>query len=161
MKTKEIKVNKKCLKKKNIFTEIQIFNWIEDFKQNINLLFAFKDYNKDFNVILVTNYDEVYYFGFNKRGSLGFGHESKVMELILNQNLSDKQIIDFKNSLYQVIARISDVKVYCRGCNIGGSLGNGKNDDNEYNPELNLYLCAKQIKNICCGFINPIKKFLL
>ena len=89
----------------------------EDFKQNIKLLYVFKDYNNKENVFLVTNDDKVYCFGSNTNGLLGFGHENEVKELTLNQDLSHKQIIDFKNSEYHVIARTSDEKVYCWGCN--------------------------------------------
>ena len=44
------------------------------------------------------------------------------------KELCYKQLIDFKNSDYHVIARTSDGKVYCWGCNEWGCLGNGKSD---------------------------------
>ena len=112
-------------------------------------------YNKE-NVFLVTNEDKVYCFGYNRNGLLGFGHENEVNELTLNQDLSHKQIIDFKNSVYHVIARTSDEKVYCWGYNEWGCLGNGKSDHKIYKPELNQYLSEKQIIDICCGSCHTI-----
>jgi len=126
----------------------------QHFKQNIKLLYVFEYFGK--NVFLVTNEDKVYCFGFNRRGLLGFGHENEVKELTLNQDLSHKQIIDFKNSSYHIIARTSDKKVYCWGCNRGGCFGNGKRDDETYKPELNQYLSEKQIIDICCGEYHTI-----
>ena len=128
----------------------------EDFKQNIKILYVFKDYWNKENVFLVTNDDKVYCFGSNSYGLLGFGHDNEVNELTLNQELSHKQIIDFKNSYYHVIARTSDEKVYCWGYNDRGCLGNGKNDYKIYKPELNQYLSEKQIIDICCGVCHTI-----
>jgi alpha-tubulin suppressor-like RCC1 family protein len=103
------------------------------------------------NVLIVTNDDKVFAFGSNWRGVLGFGNDDKVNELTINEELSHKQIIDFKNSSYHVIARTIDGKVYCWGYNDWGALGNGKNDWKIFKPELNKYLSDKQIIDVCCG----------
>ncbi len=80
----------------------------EDFNQNIKILYVFTNHKE--NVFLVTNDDKVYCFGSNSFGLLGFGHENEVQDLTLNQYLSHKQIINFKNSYRHVIARTSDEK---------------------------------------------------
>jgi hypothetical protein len=123
----------------------------EDFLNEIKLLYVFKDYNNNNNVLIVTNDDKVFAFGNNKWGVLGFGNDRKVNELAINEKLSHKQIIEFKNSLNHVIARTIDGKVYCCGYNAFGVLGNGNNDNKVYKPELNEYLTDKQIIDICCG----------
>ncbi len=113
----------------------------------IKLLYVFKSNN----VLIVTNDDKVFAFGNNNRGVLDFGHQQEVIELTINEDLSHKQTIDFKNSYRHVIARTIDGRVYCWGCNKYGVLGNGNNDFNFYKPELNQYLSDKQIIDICCG----------
>jgi E3 ubiquitin-protein ligase HERC4 len=75
-----------------------------------------------------------------------------VNELTINEELSHKQIIDFKNSSKHVIARTIHGAVSCWDWNWNGVLGNGKNDKNIYKPELN----DKQIIDICCGFAHSL-----
>jgi hypothetical protein len=71
--------------------------------------------------------------------------------LIFNEYLSNKQIIDFKNSLFHTIARTIDGKLYCFGCNECGLLGIGIEDKEIYSPQLNEYLLNENIIDICCG----------
>jgi hypothetical protein len=52
----------------------------------------------------VTNDDNVFALANNFRGVLRFGNNFKVNESTLNEELSHKQIIDFKNSSKHVIA---------------------------------------------------------
>jgi alpha-tubulin suppressor-like RCC1 family protein len=88
----------------------------------------------------VTKEDKVYEFKRNLKTLLEFNknNNSFIESNILNE-LCFKEIIDFKNSLFHVIARIIDAKVYCWGWNRDRVLGNGKNDysKKEYRPELN------------------------
>jgi alpha-tubulin suppressor-like RCC1 family protein len=137
----------KIIKKFEVLNELK-----EEFLSEIKLLYVFKDnFNKN-NVLIVTNDDKIFAFGNNYWGVLGFSNNNKVNELTVNEELSHKQIIDFKNGLYHAIARTIDRKVYCWGYNRFGVLGNGKNDINYYRPQLNKYLSDKQIIDICCGF---------
>jgi hypothetical protein len=141
----------KMSEKHIIFTFIKKFKVLnvlkEDFLNEIRLLHVFNGNN----VFIVTNDDKVFAFGANGCGVLGFGNNNRVNDLIINEELSYKQIIDFKNSFYHVIARNINGKVYCWGHNRFGVLGNGKNDYNIFKPELNEYLSDKQIIDICCG----------
>jgi hypothetical protein len=138
----------KIIKKFEVLNELK-----EEFLSEIKLLYVFKDIFDKNNVLIVTNDDKVFAFGNNYWGVLGFpNNNNKVNELTINEELSDKQIIDIKNGLYHVIARTIDGKVYCWGYSKFGALGNGKNDINYYKPELNEYLSDKQIIDICCGF---------
>jgi hypothetical protein len=134
-----------------IFKKFKVLNKLkEEFLNEIKLLYVFEDeLNK--NVLIVTNNDNIFAFGKNNKRVLGFGNEIQVNELTINKELSQKQIIDFKNSRYHVIARTIDAKVYCWGCNDWGVLGNGKNNEEICKPEFNQYLSDKQIIDICCG----------
>jgi alpha-tubulin suppressor-like RCC1 family protein len=134
----------KIIKKFQILNELE-----EEILSEIKFLYVFKDFKN--NVLIVTNDDKVFAFGDNKWGVLGFGNKTEVNKLTTNEELSYKQIIDFKNSEYHVIARTIDGKVYCWGYNRDGVLGNGENDSNYYGPQLNEYLSDKQITHICCG----------
>ncbi len=103
------------------------------------------------NVFIIMNDDKAFAFGPNNYGVLGFGTEIEVNELTINENLSYKQIIDFKNGCEHVVARTIDGKVYCWGRNVFGVLGNGREDKNVYEPEINKHLSDKHIVDICCG----------
>jgi alpha-tubulin suppressor-like RCC1 family protein len=132
-----------------IIKKFKVLNKLkEEFLNEIKLSYIFKNNN----VLIVTNDDKVFAFGSNNNGVLGFGNDREVNELTINEDLSHKQIIDFKNSDCHVVARTIDGKVYCWGYNIFGVLGNGKNDRVIYSPKLNQYLSDKQIIDICCGF---------
>jgi len=89
-------------------------------------------------------------FGNNSTGVLGFGNDREVNELTFNEDLSHKQIIDFRNSSH-VIARTIDGKLYCWSKNKWVVLGNGKNDFIAYKPKLNQYLIDDKIIDISCG----------
>jgi alpha-tubulin suppressor-like RCC1 family protein len=75
----------------------------------IKVLYIFKNNN----ALIVTNDDKVFTFGNNNNGVLVFGYNTKVNELTINEELSHKQIIDFKNSSKRVIARTIHGTVYC------------------------------------------------
>jgi hypothetical protein len=139
------------LKKLNVLNELK-----EEFLNEIKVLFVFKDHENRSNVLIVKNDDKVFAFGSNYRGLLGFGNNKSIIQLKLNEDLSYKQIIDFKNSYRHVIARTIGGKIYCWGFNEYGVLGNGREEFpfswRYYRPELNEYLSDKQIIEICCGF---------
>jgi len=71
--------------------------------------------------------------------------------LTINEELSHKGIVDFKNGGVHTIVLTSDGKVYCWGRNEYGLLGNGRNDWEISKPELNQYLYGKHVVDICCG----------
>jgi alpha-tubulin suppressor-like RCC1 family protein len=141
------------LKSADLKKYIEVLNNLkEEFLQEIKLLYAFKN----FNLFFVTKDDKVFAFGSNDCGVLGFGNEENVNELTLNEELSNKNIIDFKNSNYCVIARTINYKIYCWGINAHGSLANGKINWKVSKPELNNYLSDKKIIDICCGYEHTI-----
>jgi alpha-tubulin suppressor-like RCC1 family protein len=117
------------------------------FNNKLKLLFITKD-----RIIIVTKVDKVYEFERNLKTLLDFNENSiSFIESKMVNELCFKQIIDFKNSEYHVIARTIDGKVYCWGHNKYGILGNGENDSKYYRPQLNEYLINKKIIDICCG----------
>jgi len=121
----------------------------QHFVQSIQLFHVFNNFES--NVFIVTNEDKIYTFGYNSDGVLGFGHKNSVNELTINEELSHKRIVDFKNGLQHTIARSSDGKVYCWGQNKWGVLGNRRDDWEINKPELIEYLNDKLITDICCG----------
>jgi alpha-tubulin suppressor-like RCC1 family protein/tRNA A-37 threonylcarbamoyl transferase component Bud32 len=126
----------------------------EEILNEIKLLYVFKQSHSDNvyeNAFLVTNEDKVYAFGYNKFGFLGFGDSKKIKKLLINKDLSNKQIVDFKNGKYHAIARTIDGEVYCWGFNIDSGLGNGRTDNKIYKPEANEILSDKKIVEISCG----------
>jgi hypothetical protein len=142
--------------KSKILRKFKVLNKLKvEFINEIKFLYVYEDFfienvNK-YNVFVITNNDKVFASGINKFGVLGFGHNYEKKEFTINDDLSGKQIIDFKNSLYHAIARTIDGKVYCWGYNEWGLLGNGRADKLIYKPELNEILSNKQIIDICCG----------
>jgi alpha-tubulin suppressor-like RCC1 family protein len=96
------------IKKLEVLNELE-----EEFLSEIKLLYVFKDYLNENNLLIVTNDDKVFAFGGNYKGVLGFGNKNKVNELTPNEELSYKQIIDFKNGCEHVVTRTLDGKVYC------------------------------------------------
>jgi hypothetical protein len=141
-----------------IIKDFKILNELkEDFLNEIKLLHIFKDKLNDRNVLIVTNDDKVFAFGLNNWGVLGFGHQNSVKELTINEELSNKQIIDFKNSFQHVIARTIDGKVYCWGYNgLFGLLGNGKKDYVIHKPRINQYLSDEKIIDIRCAVAHSL-----
>jgi alpha-tubulin suppressor-like RCC1 family protein len=123
----------------------------ESFSNEIELFYIFKDNENNINVFILKNDGNIYAFGSNINGVLGFGHKNNVKTPTINVELSNKQIIDFKNSHHHVIARSIDGKIYSWGSNYQGRLGNGFEDKNIYEPKLNEYLKTEKIVDICCG----------
>jgi len=137
----------------NKYEILNKLNLNQDFIQNIQLFYVF---NRGRSVFIVTNDDKVYAVGSNECGVLGFGHRFSVNELTINQELSHKRIIDFKNGWRHTIARTSDGKVYCWGLNVWGLLGNGRDDRIIYKPILNQDLNGNHIVDICCGGVHSL-----
>ncbi len=125
----------------------------KDYSNEIKLFYVFKDWKEEDYVFIVTNDDKVLTFGFNRSGVLGFGNEFEFQAFSINEDLSHKQIIDFKNSMFFVIARTLNGSVYSWGHNRYGVIGNGKEGEKIYKPQLNQYLSDKKIivVDICCG----------
>jgi hypothetical protein len=135
-----------------ILNEFKILKKLnETFLRELKFFYVFKNFIEESNVFIVTNEDKVFCLGSNNYGVLGFGHQKVVENITINHELSNKQIIDFKNGFQHVIALTTDGKIYCWGCNDNGILGNGREDDTIYIPKLNEYLSIEEIVEICCG----------
>jgi len=141
----------KVINKYKILNELKLD---KDFIQKIKLIYVFRNDFKGSNVIIATKEDKIYAFGSNGGGALGFGHQNNMFKLTVNEKLSHKRIIDFKNSALHVIASTADGKVYCWGRNEYGILGIGRNSEKTYKPELNQYL--NDIIDICCGYLHSL-----
>jgi alpha-tubulin suppressor-like RCC1 family protein len=129
----------------------------ENFRQNIELLYIFGDYDyvKDYwtekkNVLIVTKTDEVYAFGGNVSGVLGLGHNNVVPKPTIVNELCDKNIFEFKSGWCHCMAHTFDGKIYSFGMNFLGHLGIGKKDDDFHKPQLINDLNDMKI-DMCCG----------
>ena len=82
---------------------------------DIKFFCVFGDNEND--VIFVTNDDKVYAFGDNKYGCLGLGHNNRVNEPNIVNELCGQQIVDISYGWYYVIALTKYGKCYSWGCN--------------------------------------------
>jgi alpha-tubulin suppressor-like RCC1 family protein len=142
-----------------IINAFEILNRLEEEKKNrLKTLFIFNNVNEVHpynnngkNAIIILEKDEVFAFGNNSLGCLGFGNNTPVWEPTKVRELSDKGIVSLHNGLYHVIAVNDKHEVYVWGSNSLGQLGIGKTQSNFHTPELNHYLIGKSIAQICCG----------
>jgi alpha-tubulin suppressor-like RCC1 family protein len=142
-----------------IINAFEILNRLEEqMKNSIKTLFIFNNVNEVHpydnngkNAIFILKNDEVFAFGNNSLGCLGFGDNTPVWIPRKVRELSDKGIVSLHNGLYHVIAVNHKHEVYVWGSNSLGQLGNGKTQSNFHTPELNHYLIGKSIVQICCG----------
>jgi hypothetical protein len=128
----------------------------EELLSKLKILYIFKDYFENINAIIVTNCDKVQTFGSKSLGVLGLGNWNEVKELTINEELSNKQIIDFDNGFYHVVGRTIDGKIFCWGYNGNGVLGNGTKNDLVYKPLLNEFLSEKLVIDISCGALHTL-----
>jgi RCC1 and BTB domain-containing protein len=128
-----------------IMEKFDVLNELNDeFKQRVKILYVFKDYENELNVLIVTKDDKT--FGFGQNSQLGF----ELNEIQIVEELCDQQIIDFANGFSNCIARNSSGKIYCWGWNQWGEVGIGSKD--ESSPKLNLkYLNNEFVIDITCG----------
>jgi alpha-tubulin suppressor-like RCC1 family protein/tRNA A-37 threonylcarbamoyl transferase component Bud32 len=122
-----------------------------DITNDIKNIYIFKDFFQENNAFVITNDDKVYGFGCNTNGVLGFGHRKEINSFTIIETLCNKGVIDFKNGAAHGIARTFDDKVYCWGYNRWGQLGDGKQEEEFHEPELNKTLSNEKIVDICCG----------
>ena len=71
--------------------------------------------NCEFNILFVTNDDNVYGFGSNQYGSCGFGHENKVSDEKIIPELCKQNVISFFNGHDFVLAQTSDNVIFAWG----------------------------------------------
>ncbi len=66
------------------------------------------------------------------------------------EKLCGKVIKDISSEFSFTFVITSDEIFYCWGSNICAQLGNGKRDENCYEPQLNEYLTDKNVSKIRC-----------
>ena len=123
-------------------------------------LFHIFDDPYGYNMLFVTNEDNVYGFGSNYFGVCGFGHNKNVKDPKIIPELRDKNIQQFFIGIYFVLAMTSENEFYGWGDNNGGQLGLGyatkdklqHNDRQLMKPILIEALNNFEISQICCGF---------
>jgi hypothetical protein len=144
-----------------IVEEFDILNKLsKEIKQNIKLLYIFKDSTlesnsrENLNVFFVTKNDKTYGFGGNEFGQLGFGHNNPVTDLTQIDELCDKNIVEFANGEYHCIARTARGKVYDWGQKEKISSLNAKLE--WFKPDLTQNLKDKKIDQISCGSFHTL-----
>jgi len=101
-------------------------------------------------VLIVTNDDFVYAFGDNRKGCLGLGISSRILEPTKVVELCEKNIISFAFGLTHGIALTKSGHLYSWNDNSFGQLGNGTRIDSK-RPILVNDLIGERIVEISCG----------
>jgi alpha-tubulin suppressor-like RCC1 family protein len=142
----------------NIISKYKNRNQMEpNFDRKVKVYYCFNDHDLDFpyssigiNLLIVTEEDEVFAFGSNINGLLNSNNLGQIIEPLIVNDLSHKQIIGFDNGSHHVIAITNQNKVYIWGFNNFGQLGNDTNDDC-FVPQLLNELKDENITDVCCG----------
>lgn len=116
-------------------------------KFDVKLLFIFG--NKGQEVLFITKNDDVFAFGKNIYGRLGFGHINSIDAPEIVIDLCRKNIIEFANGSGHVVAKSKDGQTFCWGYNASGQMGNGNQDSSFFKPMKILQ--GKFITDIACG----------
>ena len=126
----------------------------DSFKKQIKLFYLFSNLKK-YNLLLTTNKDKTYGFGYNSFGLLGLGHNLCVNEMTVIPDLCDKNIIEFYNGWDFIIAiNKNRNKLFGWGRNHFGQLGRGySNEENDLLTPNKAKLTKNiWIKQISCGY---------
>ena len=107
-----------------------------------------------FNVLFVTNEDNVYGFGSNRWGFCGLGHNKNVKDPQIIPELCKSNIQKFHNGYDFVLGITSDKEVYGWGRNDFGQLAKLVNDDINKPDKININ--DKIINEISCGSFHTI-----
>ena len=86
---------------------------------------------------------------------LGLGHNNRVNEPNIVNELCGQQIVDISYGYHYVIALTKTGKCFSWGCNNYGNLGNGTQTDN-YKPLIINALINEFIIQISCGYYHTI-----
>ena len=116
---------------------------------SIKYINIFDDQN-GFNVLFVTNDDNVYGFGSNQFGSCGLGHNKSVKDPKIIPELCDKNIQQFFNGFSFVLGLTCDNELYGWGRNKLYQLANSI-FNYEYNKPIIINIENKIIRQISCG----------
>ena len=121
----------------------------EEVRQSVKLITVFGKNGSE--LIYVTNDDNVYVFGSNRRGCLGLGSEKPQLDVPrLNITLSGKRLVNIFTGLDHCIGLTADGKCYGWGYNDFGRLGIG-NAANAFTPQLIEGMANKTVIQVSCG----------
>ena len=111
----------------SILNELPIFdNLSESLKIVIKCFYVSKNKRSEkYFALLVTINDEVYGFGDNSFGKLGFGHNNDVNDWTLITQLCHQNVCQFFECFDCVFAKTSDNQMYGWGFQYMGTVGYG------------------------------------
>ena len=125
----------------NILKPFSIANKIGILKSFIKYFHVFRD-KKGYNMLFVTNDNNVYGFGNNSYGNCGFGHNNSVCEPKIITELCNKDIIKFFGGLKYTMALTNDNVLY-----VWGRISERKD---LYCKTTKIIQFESEIENICC-----------
>jgi len=137
-----------------------------DIKDNIRLLYVFKDRNPKFpykytnkrNYIYISKDDIFRVFGENSLGCLGVtkGKPIDKVDFTELKEMNLKRITNIFNGAYHVFACNDRDEIYCWGSNRYGQLGISYSKENSVEPQKNTFLSGKKIVDISCGDLHSL-----
>ncbi|CAG2162909.1 unnamed protein product [Oppiella nova] len=115
----------------------------------IKLFHAFDDKRK-YNLIFVTNDDQVYGMGANYWGTLGLGHNQYTTQPELIPELCNQKIRQFVNGMDFILAITENDHVYSWGINDSGQLA-FDSSDGYFKPKIVTFFEGLGVLQIACG----------
>ena len=105
------------------------------------------------NALFVTIDDKVFGFGQNDYGVCGKGHNKRIEDPVIIEELCDKSVKEFYNGFNFVLCLTTHKELFSWGMNDGGQLGIESFNKNQklYWPRLMTSLSDVNIVQICCG----------
>ena len=126
----------------NILKPFSIANKIEILKSFIKYFYVFDD-QKGYNMLFVTNDENVFGFGSNQYGCCGLGHNNEVNDPQYIKELCNKNVIQFFSGLTFALGLTNDKELY--------AWGNIDYQDNNYPVPVKIFEFESSIENLCCS----------
>ena len=127
----------------NILKPFSITERITILRSFIKYFYVFDDYD-GYNMLFVTNDNNVYGYGTNNEGLCGFGHNNPIPDPQLIPELCHENVIKFFSGFTFAMALTSDNELYVWGI-INDTI-------DSYSRPMKLLEFECKIENLCCGW---------